>query len=281
MKVLLPWVLVLLLLSRASSQDAFSPPEMVPVDLLIKTGEEDLRLNPDVAEGNYALARIHYFAFAVGASHLNACMPRGFARYPRVDSSLSFSDPISRERDVEIQERFAKRLQEEKVIYNSGGQEAKARRELEESGWRPADLPDAIAASHIRKAHGYFKRAMELAPDHGRYRLGYAALLEQALAWNKRHPQVAIPDPLRGLQSSAIRAEYLKAWELALEGDRRWNSAPRLIDIVSYEAGTAYVRLAQAARNSLPDTEAKTLERVRASLVELARDFQQIIGCEI
>ena len=64
---------VLMVLSSQTPVDAmYAQPEMVPVDRLIRTGEEALRAHPNSVEAIYMLARTHYLAFACGAKQLDA-----------------------------------------------------------------------------------------------------------------------------------------------------------------------------------------------------------------
>jgi hypothetical protein len=270
--------LALVLMFTASSSGMHMMPETVPVTRLLEIGEAAVAKNPESAEANYMLARIHYLAFACGTTNLEAYTHKESKPLPEVGPFQRFTQANEKEQWEEAKRRGLEEMKlKEAPRYDTGpGKQywdsvTRIKKALETAGWRPKDLPDAEAAKHVDEAVIYFEQAILLAPKNALYRLGYASLLEQAHAWAGRHPEAASPF-VKGLDGAAIRDEYRKAWEIELGADLKDKGRGMfgLNDMVSYEAGSAYVRLADAEKPNLSGEEAKTLVKVRASLGDLA-----------
>ncbi len=254
----------------------FMRPQSVPVDRLLSIGNAAVKANPKSAEAHYTIARIHFLAFSCASTELEAFLPGEVRETARVGPFQRFTDANFGAVYEEAERRALKALKLEKAPgYRSIGYDSFSERryaitkELTASGWHQADLPDAKAVEHISKAIDHFQAAQSLDGKKALYQLGYASLLEQATEWRKRHPSVEVPKEVREATPATIRSEYLKAWKMELKadlGDKK-RGAFDVMDMVSYEAATAYIRLAE--REKLGDAETKTLDEVKASLKKL------------
>lgn len=217
-------------------------PETIPVRRLVAMANAELAKNPQNAEAQYTLARVHYLAFVCAATKLEA--------YVRLEKRL----PLPR---VGPFQNFTTARTEER------------------------DLPDEDAAEHITKALEAFEAAHNLAPKNSLYRLGYASLLEQASDWAKRHPAAEAPEKVRALKPADVREAYRVAWRMELTADlkekNRRSAFSSPMDMVSYEAGTAFVRLCQKDSRNLSADERKTLSTVRKSLKALTDNLPIVV----
>lgn len=208
-------------------------PETIPVRRLVAMANAELAKNPENAEAQYTLARVHYLAFVCATTKLQA--------YVRLEKKL----PLPR---VEPFQNFTTARREER------------------------DLADEDAAEHITKALEAFEAANNLAPKNSSYRLGYASLLEQASDWAKRHPKAEAPEKIRALKPADIREAYRVAWQMELKADLKEKNKRGMfspMDMVSYEAGTAFVRLYEKDPKNLSADERKTLTAIQKSLKDL------------
>jgi hypothetical protein len=142
------------------------------------------------------------------------------------------------------------------------------------------DLPDEEAAAHISKALQHFQAAQKLAPKNALYRLGYASLLEQASDWARRHPRAEAPASIRALKPADLREAYRVVWQMELEADfkeRQERGMFSPMNMVSYESGTAFVRLCRKDAETLSGQERNMLTKVHASLEVLTKDLPRAI----
>ena len=262
-----------------TARGMYMRPESVPVERLLSVSAAVVKEHPKNAEAHYTLARIHYLAFVCATENLHAYPPRKDAPLPKVEPFTKFTWPNDGALDAESNRRALAELKlEESPPFSSAlGKQFLKRsvaigKELEKSGWHSPDLADVKAAEHIAQAIEQFHLAHQLDPKNSLYRLGYASLLEQAAAWAGRHPHAEAPELVRKITPAAIREEYRKAWEMELSADlndkeQRGMLSP--MDMVSYEAGNAFVRLAKTNEADLSTGEQTTLARIRTSLSQL------------
>lgn len=274
MKIRLRLLLVIAMCTTAFGE--FMMPQSVPVDRLLSIGNAAVKANPKSAEAHYTLARIHFLAFSCARTNLDAFLPGEVRKTARVGPYMRFTDPNSAVIYAEAERRTLKALKLEKAPALGAkdfdtffDRQLAIADELRASGWHQADLPDDKAVEHISKAIEHFQAAQSLDGKNALYQLGYASLLEQATRWRKRHPSAEAPKEVREATPATIRGEYLKAWKMELKADLadKNRGAFDKMDMVSYEAATAYVRLAE--KEKLGDAETKTLEEVKESLVKL------------
>ena len=255
----------------------FMMPQSVPVDRLLSIGNAAVKADPKSGEAHYTIARIHFLAFACASTELEAFLPEEGRKSADVGPFLRFTDPNPIAVYEEAERRAVKALKLEKAPepgakgYDSfSGRQLAIAKELRATGWHQTDLPDAKAVEHISKAIDHFQAAQSLDGKNALYQLGYASLLEQATQWRKRHPSAEVPQEVRDSTPATVRGEYLKAWKMEFKADLNDKERGRfgVMDMVSYEAATAYVRLAE--KEKLGDAETKTLDEVKASLKKLA-----------
>ena len=255
----------------------FIRPETVPVDRLLNLARAAITAAPKSAEAHYTAARIHYLAFVCATDKLEAHTRLDGSKLPTVGPRVNFTEANDGAMWEEAEKRVLRELKLQKPPdyakpmwkrYWERKHEILAA--LEKTDWRNGDLPDAKAVEHIGKAIDHFQTADNLDGKNALHRLGYASLLEQAVAWSKRHPKVEVPEEVRAATPAAIRAEYLKAWRMELKADLKEANQRGMfsaMDMVSYEAGKAFVRLAE--KDKLNAAEQNTLVEVRRSLKEL------------
>ncbi len=254
----------------------FKMPQYVPVDRLLSIGNAAVKANPKSGEAHYTIARIHFLAFACASTELEAFLSGDHKEPPSVGPFLRFTDPNFGAVYEEAERRALKALKLAKAPdWGAKGRDSFFARQLAiaekltASGWHQTDLPDAKAVEHISKAIDHFQAAQSLDGKKALYQLGYASLLEQATEWRKRHPSAEVPQEVRESTPATVRGEYLKAWKMELDADLKdkERGAFDKLDMVSYEAATAYIRLAE--KDKLGDAETKTLGEVKASLKKL------------
>lgn len=117
-------------------------------------------------------------------------------------------------------------------------------------------LPSADALAHLEKSLASYRKAVELEPKNGLYRLGLAWMMEQQLATPAPSTQPATQPTDRAAELKAVIDQYLKAYELRFDEDK--NKDDRLM------AGDAFVaaEAAEAAMRLL-----KTVEPVDEALI--------------
>ena len=282
MKTLLRLLLVLAMCTSAFG--LFTPPETVPVDRLLSIGHAAVKADPKSAEAHYTLARIHFLAFACSSTELKVYLPREAGESANVGPFQRFTNPNPNAFFEEAHGRALKALELTEIPRSDMAKvdaffkrRSAIEKELRASGWHPDNLPDAKASEHIRKAIDHFQAAQNLDGKNALYQLGYASLLEQATQWRKRHPSVEVPKEVSEATPATVRGEYLKAWKMELKADLadKGRGAFNTLDMVSYEAAKAYIRLAE--KEKLGDAETKTLNEVKASLEELAEGRMNLV----
>jgi len=257
----------------------FARPESVPVERLVETVSATVAKDPDNAEAQFTLGRIHYLAFVTAAKELDAYPARDDRKLPTVGPHIHLSTADSGNIYTEARKRALAELKltsepkydspEYRTYLDRGKKIDDA---LEKSGWCSPGLPAAEGSAHLAKALSAFRAAMTLQPKNALYQLGYASLVEQASDWTKRHPDAVVPDEIRQAKRSDLLNNFKKAWEMELGADmkNKDRGALSVMDMVSYEAGTAYVRLAKRDEASLTAAEKAALGTIEESLIQLA-----------
>lgn len=211
----------------APASAMFMHPEMVPVDRLLKNAKTHLAANPDSDEARYIVARIHYLAFA----RCSASVP-------------TFSD-----------------------VDKSGKPELPPNWMISKE--RSEDLDEKALATHATAALTGFRELVKKDAANGLYQLGLASLLEQISGWKDRAKPAELSAELKAASLDQARDAYLAAFRGSLSKDSAMKNQPisGLSSLVSYEAGKAFIGLADGKKDAV-DLES-ALKEVRKGMAKL------------
>jgi hypothetical protein len=255
----------------------------VPYDRLIANTEAFIREHPNDAQGYYTLGRMHYFTFINRIPFVPTRKPDGFPpdsvapdwqtreEWPGADRLL---------RDVRYD-------QAQQLVLKAWGYATLADvppsmtpqfnyevglkvDELIREGWKPEYLATDKVLAHAGAAVDSFEMALDLDPENGLYYLSLASLYDEYVSYTADANVVEHPRQLACLTTPRIRLTYYLAYRFSIENDRKLESQPVWADlqgIVSYEAGSAYVRWA-AKEPAIADTN--SVAQVKADLAKLA-----------
>lgn len=267
----LPIALAFLFASQLRMQGWVSYPEVFPMDQLIQNTNEFLKRNPDNAEATYTLARIHYIAFASDSPNLQAYLGDDqrlarIAPMTKFDSRPSAPDLVKaaerraawdlQVREIPTKEKPGYAAFQEKVAHYL--------EEFKKGKWLHEPGTVEFKIDQLGKALMYFQKAQELSPKNSLYQLGKASLLEQASVFYRGNPEAKVPEIIRELTPAKLREEYRKARELGLTDKLKDSRADMGSenDFVSYEAGSAYIRLAEKDAQ-LTSEEKEVLDEIK------------------
>jgi hypothetical protein len=273
-----PFFALLLLAARVCGD--LAPPQLAPVDRLIKSTQAYLAAHPAEADAHFTLGRIHYLAFARGAASIPVLREAGEGGKPTVASDWAISFELYEARKQRADELALQDIGErgprpsaEKV---SAFEEARGKRarQLEEQDWHPRGaLPASEMTAHAAAALAEFREASRLEPKHEASALATASLHEQFARWAAGQKIANLPNDLRAVNLATARDAYLRAFRLAIAGDIASGTMPPNgpASLVSHEAGNAYLRLADHDRAKLKAPEKAALEEVKAGLKKLKK----------
>lgn len=263
----------------APAHAMFLMPDLVPVERLVKSAETYVAQHPGDASAHYTLGRIRYLAFILQIEMVPTYRDAEDGRPSPVSDKL-IGQPLAAARRQRAQD-----LARTEMGIKTGIPEDEEQRQrffqiasrhedkLKEESWRPPAPKPEVLVAHAAKAAESFRKAKELNAKDGLYALGLASLLEQFADWNDEAKIAVLPPPLAGNLRAIARSEYLTAWTLASPDDARVRNIPvgGLGDLVSYEAGSAFLRLAETANGNLPEPEKAARKRVQAALDKLEK----------
>lgn len=270
----------LMLLFAAGVHGEFVPPQLAPVDRLLKSTQAYLRAHPAEAAAHYTLGRVHYLAFARGAENVPVVREAAEDGLPTVasDWALSFELYEARKQRADelalqdIGERGPRPSAEKASAFEEA--RGKRARQLEEQDWLPrGNLPASAMIAHASAALAAFREASRIEPKNAAYALALASLNEQFARWSAGQKVVKAPAELRALSLAAAREAYLRAYRLAIAGDLALGTVPPSgpASLVSHEAGYAFVRLADQERGKLKAADRAALDEVKAGLKKLKK----------
>jgi hypothetical protein len=281
MKQRIPLVACLLLLSLACLAHAVRPPwtpttTYVPFDRLMANVEAFIKADPHNPQGYYTLARMHYFVFVdrmpfVPILNPGNPSPPNVAAYWQVygDQLLSRLRQEQAEQVVLASWGY-KDVTDVPADRQSEFQSAVGRQEQEltDQGWKPEYLEAAKVLAHAAAAVDNFERALDLDPENGLFYLSLASLYEQYSSYTADANIIDHPPQLACVTVPKIRLTYYLAYRFSIEEDRTWEYLPLwgLRRFVSYEAGSAYLRLAD---REPAIRDANSVAQVKADMARL------------
>ena len=270
----------LLLLSMACLTHAFYFPSAtyMPFDRLIANVEAYVRDHPKDPQGYYTLARMHYFAFVdqmpyVPMDYYASVIPPRVAEEWQISRDRLLIDlrHVQATQMVLDEWKYAteadvppdRRKEFQTAVQNK-------ERELTDQGWKPERLDTRQVLTHAGAAVDNFERALDLDPENGLSYLGLASLYEQYSSYVADVNITDHPPQLAHVTLVETRVMYYLAFRFSAEEDLKSDHVLVLWGmetLASYEAGTAYLRLAKkdpsiADANSVAQVETD-LERLR------------------
>ena len=265
-------VLMVVALCATTVAARWTQPDYVPTDRLIENATAYIAEEPNDPSGYYALARIHYLAFANQAALVGTFDERdpssviphwwwegylqGARRAEAVATALKeFGIRSTTELTDENRTAFYERVWAVEAA-------------LEEKGWEPTRPTNEQLIGHAGAAQWNFHQAIALDPNNALSYLGQASLGEQYLEFLAAQSPASVPPALLAINVNAVKEIYLLAYEMSLQEDLGLRSLPLggIHQIISYEAGTAFVRLCESQAEISPDVQ----ERIDAIKVNLA-----------
>ena len=254
----------------------------VPYDRLIANTEAFIREHPNDPQGYYTLGRMHYFTFINRIPFVPTRNEDGFPpdnvaadwqaveRWPGADSLLVAVRDEEAHRLVLEAWGYAREEDVPPSMMPKFNYEVGLKfEELVREGWKPEYLETDKVLSHAGAAVDNFERALDLDPENGLYYLSLASLYDEYTSYTADVNVADHPKQLAGVTVPRIRLTYYLAYRFSVEADRTLKSQPvwaNLAGIVSYEAGSAYVRLA-AKEPAITDTN--SVAQVKADLAKL------------
>jgi hypothetical protein len=219
--------------AATSGHAMFMPPQMVPVERLLKSAEAYATKNPKDAEAHYLLARVHYLAFVTKRENIP-----GFIKPTLEDGKPWVVAPWMQG-------------------WNAQGDKGAA-------------LTAAAMVDHATKAHSEFKEAMKLAPKKGLYVLGLASLLEEVKTWSEKAKPEGLPPELQKITVEHLRKTYGEAFTVGMVDDSKLKMRPLsgLEEIVSYEAAKALVRLGKEQPDTLKAEDKEEIKKAEEALAK-------------
>lgn len=256
----------------------FAMPELIPADRLVKNAETYVAAHPTDAFARYTLGRIHYLAFVlkIGMVPAHADEPDGL---PRPARDQLIGQPLAAVRRQRAEELARDELGIKESAPTGAAVPAYLRavsqhlKKLEADAWRPPEASGAVLLNHAVAAAEAFRKAIALDPKNALYPLGLGSLLDQFAEWNDDEKIEALPSPLAGDLRAMARRHYFAAWAQAFPEESKTKSLPvgGLSELVSFEAGRGFLRLADEQPASVPEPEKSAIPRVKAAVAKLEK----------
>lgn len=249
-------------------------PEYLPAERLILNAEAYVAEEPNDPTGYYTLGRIHYLAFAnqaflVGA--FNDEVPPSVIEYWWSEDFVAAARNAEATRtalaEFEIKST-AELTDENRQAFFDRVAELDA--ELLASAWKPKQPTTNELIAHAGAAQWNFHRAASLDPNNALYVLGQASLGEQYLDFFDTASPTPLPPAFEAIARDAVKQTYLLAYNLSIDQDLELKALPieGLQGIISYEAGSAFVRLWQT-EDSIPPEVQQTIAAIQTNLAAL------------
>ena len=211
-----------------SAAGRFRRPDYIPAERLIENATAYIAEEPNDPTGYYILARIHYLVFVNKASLVG---------------TFNEENPPS-------------------IIPYWWSEYSQ--------NWGTVRPTTEELVAHAGAAQWNFYQAIALDPNNALYHLGQASLGEQYFEFLQEASPAPMPRALASLIVNSIREMYFLAYELSVQADleREWLPISGLNGIVSYEAGSAFVRLWEGEQD-LPQDVQEKIASIKANLATL------------
>ncbi len=257
-----------------SAAGRWASPTYVPAERLIENATAYIKENPNDPSGYYTLARIHYLAF-INKAFLVGTFNEGTP--PRIIPYSWWENYLGSARWAEAKEIALKEFGCESTAELTDANRTEfwqrvyaIEDELEKQGWQPERPTDEQLVGHAAAAEWNFYKAIALDPNNALYYLGQASLGEQYLEFFKETSLAPMPLQLKTILMNEVKETYLLAYELSIQEDLELKYLPLegLRGIISYEAGSAFVRLWEAEGQIPLDVQEK-INGIKANLATL------------
>lgn len=248
------------------SNGMFARPQYIPVERLIENATAYIQENPKDAGGYYTLGRIHYLAF------VNKAFIAGAFIHPISSEVIPFwwwENYLSSARRYEATRIALEEYGYESVddVYGPGHGEFWDRvraieSELIEDGWQPEKSTNEQLVEHAGLAQWNFYKAITLDPNNALYYLGQASLGEQYFDFLRETCPAPLPPAINTIILNTVKETYILAYNLSIKEDLKleYLPIPGLRSIISYEAGSAFVRLWNEEEKIPQDVEQKIID---------------------
>jgi len=241
----------------------FAWPQYIPVERLIENATAYIQQEPNDASGYYTLGRIHYMAFVYKSFFVAAYrddIPPSLIPFWRSGNYL-----------YHAREQEARRIALDEFGYESTSDVPEEEQgefwirvrsienKLERENWLP-DMPtNEQLIEHAGAAQWNFYKAIALDPNNALYYLGQASLGEQYYSFFQETSPALMPPAIKTIVLNAVKETYFLAYDLSIQEDLEleWLPIPGLRSIISYEAGTAFIRLWNAEDSIPPEIQEK------------------------
>ena len=256
-------VVLAVMMWAGSAMGRWAQPSYVPTARLIENATAYIAEEPNDPTGYYALARIHYLAFINKAALVGTFNEREPSSViPYWWSEDYRQEALRAEATATALKEFGVFATSELTSENLAAfhqRVAEIQVALEEKGWEPAQPTAEELIAHAGAAQWNFYQAMALDPNNALYTLGQASLGEQYLDFFAEVGAAVMPSALRAIVRGGVKETYLLAYNQSILEDLELGSLPvaGLAGIISYEAGSAFVRLWETEQTVPADVQEK------------------------
>lgn len=233
----------------------FARLQYIPVERLIENATAYIQQDPNDASGYYTLGRIHYMAFVYKSFFVaayNDDIPPGITSFWRSGNYLYYA-----------RQQEAKKIALEEFGYESTSDIPEEDRgefwirvrsienKIESENWQPEMPTNEQLIEHAGAAQLNFYKAIALDPNNALYYLGQASLGEQYFDFFQETSPALMPLAIKAIVLNAVKETYFLAYDLSIQEDLEleYLPIPGLRSIISYEAGSAFIRLWSAEDN--------------------------------
>jgi len=245
-------------------------PSYIPAERLIANATAYIAEEPNDAAGYYTLARIHYLAFVNRAFLVGTfneqTPPSGIEHWEDYLSGVRRAEGVR----IALGEYGLDSVADIPVgeISAFWRRVSHIETDLKRESWWPEQPTADQLIEHAGAAQWNFYRAAAIDPNNALYVLGQASLGEQYLEFFAEASPALMPSALKAIALSTVKETYLLAYELSIGSDLELDWLPMRVGlwgIISYEAGSAFVRLWETEKEIPKDVQEKLIS-IKANL---------------